>query len=64
MKLGEVVVLFAILMKLGEVVVPVPTTHKYFNFTKFHQNWMKNKKVLITDCLTEVSSFKVPLRSC
>ena len=32
-----------ILMKLGEVVV----THMYYNFTKFHQNRMKNKKVLL-----------------
>ena len=30
-------------MKLGEVVV----THVYYNFTKFHQNWMKNKKRFI-----------------
>ena len=30
-------------MKLGEVVV----THVCYNFTKFHQNWMKNKKVLL-----------------
>ena len=29
-----------ILMKLGEVVV----IHVYYNFTKFHQNRMKNKK--------------------
>ena len=28
-----------ILMKLGEVVV----IHVYYNFTKFHQNQMKNK---------------------
>ena len=50
-----------ILMKLGEVVVG---THVYYNFTKFHQNWMKNKKVFIIDNLKEVSSVKVPLRSC
>ena len=30
-------------MKLGEIVV----THVYYNFTKFHQNWMKNKKSFI-----------------
>ena len=41
-------------MKLGKVtVVPMCT----------HQNWMKNKKVLITDRLIEMSSVKVPLRS-
>ena len=40
------------------------TVQGYYNFTKFHQNWMKNKKVLITDRLMEVSSVKVPLRSC
>ena len=28
-----------ILMKLSEVIVP----NVYYNFTKFHQNWMKNK---------------------
>ena len=27
----------------------------YYKFIKFHQNRMKNKKVLIIDCLTEVS---------
>ena len=30
-------------MKLGEVVF----IHVYYNFTKFHQNQMKNKKVLL-----------------
>ena len=30
-------------MKLFEVVV----IHVYYNFTKFQQNWMKNKKVLL-----------------
>ena len=50
-----------ILMKLGEVVVHV---HVYYNFTKFHKNRMKNKKVFIIECLTEVSSDKVALRSC
>ena len=49
-----------ILMKLNEVVVPIV----YYNFTKFHQNQMKNKKVFIIDRLTEVSSINVPLRSC
>ena len=38
-------------MKLGEVVV----IHVYYNFTKFHQNRMKNKKVFIIDHLMEVS---------
>ena len=37
------------------------STHGYYNFTKFHQNWMKNKKVLFIECLTEVSSIKVLL---
>ena len=50
-------VLHMILMKLGEVVGPMCTT------TKFDQNWMKNKNVLIIDHLTEVSSVKVLLRS-
>ena len=40
-------------MKLGEVVVH-----------KFHENRMKNKKIFIIDRLMEVSSIKVPLRSC
>ncbi len=44
-------------MKLGEVVVHMGATTS----TKFHQNQMKNKKVLIIDYLTEVSSVKVPL---
>ena len=43
-----------ILMKLGEVVV----THKYYNFTKFQQNWMKNKKVLLIARFS-VQNFKV-----
>ena len=47
-------------MKLGEIVVHMDN----YNFTKFHQDQMKNKKVLITDPLMEVSSVKVPLRSC
>ena len=45
-------------MKLGEVVV----IHVYYNFTKFHQNWMKNKKVLLIAHLTDVLSVKVLLR--
>ena len=45
-------------MKLGEIVVQIG----YYNFTKFHQIRMKNKKVLFIDRLTEVSSIKVPLR--
>ena len=40
-----------ILMKLGEVVV----IYVYYNITKFHQNRMKNKKVLWMCC---------PLRFC
>ena len=43
-----------ILMKLGEVVV----THVYYNFTKFHQNQMKNKKVLLIAHFS-VHNFKV-----
>ena len=38
-------------------------THGENIFPKFHQNWMKNKKVLIIEHLTEVLSVKVPLRS-
>ena len=33
-------------MKLGEVVV----THEYYNFTEFHQNRMKNIKVVLLIC--------------
>ena len=43
-----------ILMKLGEVVV----IHVYYNFTKFHQNRMKNKKVLLIARFS-VQNFKV-----
>ena len=43
-----------ILMKLGEVV----DTHVYYNFIKFQQNWMKNKKVLLIARFT-VQNFKV-----
>ena len=46
-------------MKLSEIVVHIDN----YNFTKFHQNQMKNKKVLLIPCLTDVSSVKVPLRS-
>ena len=42
------------LMKLGEVVV----IHVYYNFTKFHQNRMKNKKVLLIARFS-VQNFKV-----
>ena len=41
-------------MKLGEVVV----IHEYYNFTKFHQNQKKNKKVLLIARLS-VQNFKV-----
>ena len=49
-----------ILMKLGEVVVRMGWV------LQFHQVSSKSdeKKVLIIDCLTEVSSVQVPLRSC
>ena len=43
-----------IFMKLGDVVV----IHVYYNFTKFHQNRMKNKKVLLI-ALFSVQNFKV-----
>ena len=43
-----------ILMKFGEVVV----IYMYYNFTKLHQNWMKNKKVLIIARFS-VQNFKV-----
>ena len=36
----------------------------YYNFTKFHQNRKKNKKVLLIVHLMDVSSVKVPLTSC
>ena len=41
-------------MKLGEIVVHMDN----YNFTKFHQNQMKNKKVLLIACLS-VQNFKV-----
>ena len=41
-------------MKFGEVV----DTHVYNNFTKFHQNRMKNKKVLLIAHIS-VQNFKV-----
>ena len=37
------------------------STHGYYNFTKFQQNWIKQKKVFICAHLTEVSSVKVLL---
>ena len=45
-------------MKLGEVVA----THVYYNFTKFHQNRMKNKKVLLIDHFS-VQNFKALVES-
>ena len=41
-------------MKLGEVVVQMDN----YNFTKFHQNQMKNKKVLLIARFS-VQNFKV-----
>ena len=41
-------------MKLGEVAV----IHVYHSFTKLHQNWMKNKKVLLIARLS-VKNFEV-----
>ena len=45
-------------MKLGEVVV----IHVYYNFTKFHQNRMTNKKVLLIARFS-VQNFKVSVES-
>ena len=60
--INKTFVFHLILITLGEVAV-----HKrqgYNNFKQFHQNWMKNKKVLLIARLTDTSSVKVPLRSC
>ena len=46
-------------MKLGEIVVLMGN----YNFNKFHQSQMKNKKVLLIAYLMDVSSIKVLLRS-
>ena len=43
-------------MILGEDVVQMGTN--YYNFTKFHQNQMKNKKVFLIARLMDVSSVK------
>ena len=43
----------------GDVVV----IHVYYNFTKFHQNRMKNKKVLLIARFS-VQNFKVSVESC
>ena len=45
-------------MKLGEIVVHMGN----YNFTKFHQNQMKNKKVLIIARFS-VQNFKVSVES-
>ena len=45
-------------MKLGEVVVHI----EYYNFNKFHQNQMKNKKVLVIAHFS-VQNFKVSVES-
>ena len=42
-------------MQLGEIVVHMNN----YNFTKFYQDQMKNKKVLLIARLTDVSSIKV-----
>ena len=47
-----------ILMKLGEIVVHMDN----YNFTKFHQNQMKNKKVLLIARFS-VQNFKVSVES-
>ena len=44
--------------KLGEIVVHMDN----YNFTKFHQNWMKNKKVLSIATFS-VQNFKVSVES-
>ena len=41
-------------MKLSEVVVP----YVYYNFTKFHENWMENKNVFLIVRFS-VHNFKV-----
>ena len=45
-------------MKLGEIVVHMGN----YNFTKFHQNWMKNKKGLLIARFS-VQNFKVSVES-
>ena len=45
-------------MKLGEIVVHMDN----YNFTKFHQNQMKNKKVLLIARFS-VQNFKVSVES-
>ena len=45
-------------MKLGEIVVHMDN----YNFTKFHQNQMKNKKVLLIAHFS-VQNFKVSVES-
>ena len=47
-------------MKLGEILVYMGVTN--YNFTKFHQNQMKNKKVLLIACFS-VQNFKVSVES-
>ena len=47
-------------MKLGEIVVHMGN----YKFTKFHQNQMENKKVLLIARLMDVSSIKILLRLC
>ena len=46
-------------MQLGEIVVHIDN----YNFTKFHQNQMKNKKVLLI-ARVSVQNFKVSVESC
>ena len=45
-------------MKLGEIVVHMDN----YNFTKFHQNQIKNKKVLLRPCFS-VQNFNVSVES-
>ena len=49
--------IFHLNSKISEVVV----LYVYYNFTKFHWNWMKNKKVYLMTHLTNGLSIKVRL---
>ena len=53
--INKTFVFHLILMKLGEVVI----IHVYYNFTKFHQNRMKNKKKVLLIAHFSVQNFKV-----
>ena len=55
--INETIFFHPVFMKLGEV-----RKYTYYNFTKFHQYRMKNKKVLLRAHLMDVLSVKVLLR--